>query len=236
MFKSFLLASILVIICQISGTGPANADNVISFDSGDSRVQLVELFTSEGCSSCPPAEQYISQLLDSHLLWQKYVPVAFHVDYWDYIGWKDKYADAAYSQRQRLYSANSNSRSVYTPQFLVDGAEWRGFFRPFGKKLPSSSEKLGRLKATINNDEFDVRYKTDTPQNMKRLSLNIAITGTGITTKIRRGENKGRTLTHDFVVLAHQIYQAEMNDNIKNCTFKLGDEVVRYLVSYCCMA
>ena len=86
-----------------------------SFSSSVERVALVELYTSEGCSSCPPADRWLSQLNSSDKLWDNFVPVAFHVDYWDYIGWKDRFASKAYSQRQRRYAKEQGERTVYNP-------------------------------------------------------------------------------------------------------------------------
>ena len=84
------------------------ADNVV-FESGAKKVQLLELFTSEGCSSCPPAEASLGRLVNDPRLWHEFVPVAFHVDYWDRLGWKDPFASAEWTKRQRLYAANWNA-------------------------------------------------------------------------------------------------------------------------------
>ena len=184
-----------------------NTDNLVTqFTSGDKRVQLVELFTSEGCSSCPPADAYLSTLKNSDALWEKYIPVAFHVDYWDYIGWEDRFALPAYSLRQRAYKANRNTRGVYTPQFVIDGNEWRGFFSPFGRKLPTYTENNGQLTANLNKDDsVSVAFNTQDDFEPNQLKLHVAVLGSGIETEVRRGENKGRTLRHDFVVLGHTL-------------------------------
>ena len=79
-----------------------------TFESNNEQVSLIELYTSEGCSSCPPAERWLSKLADDESLWSHFVPLAFHVDYWDYIGWKDPYASKEYSQRQRRYALQFN--------------------------------------------------------------------------------------------------------------------------------
>ena len=89
---------------------------------------LVELFTSEGCSSCPPADAWISQLKESPDLWKKIVPVAFHVDYWNNLGWRDRFAKPEFTARQRRYVAAWGGDSVYTPGFVVNGKEWRDWF------------------------------------------------------------------------------------------------------------
>ncbi len=102
----------------------AQADDVV-FESKPVKTHLIELFTLEGCSSCPPAEAWLSRLKDNSRIWQDFVPMAFHVDYWDHLGWRDPYAAKAWTARQYAYSARWNSSSVYTPGFVLDGREWR---------------------------------------------------------------------------------------------------------------
>jgi len=113
----------------------AGAGDIV-LQSGPARASLLELYTSEGCSSCPPAEAWLSRLRDDARLWKEIVPVAFHVDYWDNLGWKDRFASAAFTARQRDYAARWNSGSVYTPGFVLDGQEWRGWFTGRGAAVP----------------------------------------------------------------------------------------------------
>jgi hypothetical protein len=89
------------------------------------RTTLIELYTSEGCSSCPPAASWLSNLKQQPDLWQAFILVTFHVDYWDDIGWLDPFAKPEHAQRQRLHQRQGNSRSVYTPGFIVDGKKWQ---------------------------------------------------------------------------------------------------------------
>ena len=97
----------------------------LAFQSGPKKVQLLELFTSEGCSSCPPAEASFSRLVNDPRLWHEFVPVAFHVDYWDGLGWKDPFASFEWTKRQQTYAEKWKAESVYTPAFVLDGREWR---------------------------------------------------------------------------------------------------------------
>src|SRR6266576_6091859 len=90
-----------------------SADRV--FESGPQKVHLLELFTSQGCSSCPPAEAWLSKLKGEPGLWKDFVPLAFHVDYWDRLGWRDPWANKSFSDRQRAYAKQWRSDSVYTP-------------------------------------------------------------------------------------------------------------------------
>lgn len=115
-----LLLSALVAV-SISAAAPSAK----TFSSGEQPVPLVELFTSEGCSSCPPAEHWLGELREEEGLWRDFVPVAWHVTYRDRLGWPDKFADKAYTDRQYAYAEQWNARSVYTPGLVRGGDEWR---------------------------------------------------------------------------------------------------------------
>ena len=97
------------------------ANDTLTFQSGELQTTFIELYTSEGCSSCPPADRWLSQLKDDPTLWQDKVPIAFHVDYWDYIGWKDSLALPGNTQRQGQYKAENKIGFVYTPGFVING-------------------------------------------------------------------------------------------------------------------
>jgi hypothetical protein len=90
-----------------------------TFTSSEKQVNLVELYTSEGCSSCPPADKWLGKLKQQSGLWTEFIPIAFHVDYWDYIGWQDPYAHQRHTVRQSRYQANNNIRSIYTPGVIT---------------------------------------------------------------------------------------------------------------------
>ena len=109
--RTLCLLAILA-ICAFSQSALAEP---ISLTSSNHRVGLLELYTSEGCSSCPPADRWVSSLKDDPRVWKDLVPVAFHVDYWDYIGWRDQFASAAFSRRQQEYARQGAIDSVYTP-------------------------------------------------------------------------------------------------------------------------
>ena len=172
---------------------------------------LVELYTSEGCSSCPPAEEFLNSLKNNTELWQQVIPMAFHVDYWDYIGWKDRYAKPAYGTRQRQYAQLQRRSTVYTPAFFVNAKSWRPSF--FSKKLPKQNKKqTGVLKIILNKNALNASFQ---PSDKKKhvYYLNIALLGNGITTKIKAGENKGLQSPHEFVVLDHQQYSSNQRTN-----------------------
>ncbi|MBK23370.1 MAG: DUF1223 domain-containing protein [Halobacteriovorax sp.] len=162
------------------------------------RTHLIELYTSEGCSSCPPAEKWIASLRNNPNLGKNFFPLAFHVEYWDYIGWKDRFAKKQFSDRQRKYASLWNSKSIYTPGFVKNGKEWRSF--PI-RKIPSpSTEVVGALKATPTGKRS---YKISFEGEAKNLNLNYSLLANGITSKVTRGENRGRNLKQFFAVLSH---------------------------------
>lgn len=186
-----------VLIGLVLWAARAQAEETV-IESGPERVSLLELYTSEGCSSCPPAEAFVGRLKESPDLWEKIVPLAFHVDYWDGLGWPDSLASAAYTQRQRDYSrAWGKGGSVYTPGFVLDGAEWRGFF---GREElpPPAGESPGRLRASVAGDSLRVVFS---PAEAAGYRVHAALLGVGIETRVRAGENRGRMLAHEFVVL-----------------------------------
>jgi hypothetical protein len=170
------------------------------FKSGASRVALLELYTSEGCSSCPPAEIWLGGLRDSSNLWEKFVPVSFHVDYWDRLGWPDPLASEKYTARQYLYAQKWDSRAVYTPGFVLNGKEWRQWSS--GQEPPSElSEPAGELEVDIVGDNkfriFFSPIKNDTP----KWQASAALLGFEIMSPVKEGENKGKTLEHNFSVV-----------------------------------
>jgi len=193
-----LAVHFFAISCLISIS--ANALS-LNFRSGEHQTALIELYTSEGCSSCPPADRWLTSLKTSPKLWENFIPIAFHVDYWNYLGWDDRFAKAEYSQRQRQHKKEKNIRSVYTPGFVVNGQEWRGWFK--GKRDLSGMEpkNVGVLELTVNNESFTANFSPTSPTD-KKWTLTIAILGMDIVNQVDRGENAGRRLTHDFVTLA----------------------------------
>ncbi|MDH5727596.1 MAG: DUF1223 domain-containing protein [Gammaproteobacteria bacterium] len=170
----------------------------VEFKSPPYQTTLIELYTSEGCSSCPPADRWLSQFKQHPQLWHEVFPLAFHVDYWDYLGWRDKFAQVQFSQRQRLHQKQGHLRSVYTPAFVINGKEWRGFFRK--KRLDISNKTpVGELKLKINQNTLSAQF---TPENVyTTLHLNYAIVAMNLSNSITDGENSGHILHHDFVVL-----------------------------------
>jgi hypothetical protein len=180
----------------------SNANAAVRLESGPRQVTLLELYTSQGCSSCPPAERWLNEYVDRQELWSRVVPVAFHVDYWDYLGWKDPFAAAEYGERQRGYARAGKAGTVYTPGFFLNGREWRGWTMRVSPR--SSTREPGSLSAVVGNNRLTASF----PAAGKPLDLHVAILGFGIETPIERGENRNRTLAQEFVVLTHRTYRS----------------------------
>ena len=175
-----------------------------TFEGPVERVKVVELFTSHGCSSCPPADAWLSRLEHDPGLWQQVIPIAFHVDYWDYLGWRDRYAETAFSQRQRDYRRNGGLSSVYTPGMLVNGREWRGWYR--GRSIPGGQpQQVGRLQLEIPAEgRATLRFTPGPDWQAGDLKAHMAILASGVTSQIGAGENRGRELEESFIVLDHE--------------------------------
>lgn len=175
-----------------------------SAKSGEHIVPLLELYTSEGCSSCPPADQWLSKL-DTDAT--KVTPLAFHVDYWNYIGWQDRFSKPEYSQRQRTLAANT-AGFVYTPQFVLNGKDFRGW----------NNARLSQATQRIQGQPSPVQLQLDTVQSgsgeltlkatvtvtdstlTKRADIYVALYENKLVSKVNAGENSGSELHHDYVV------------------------------------
>jgi hypothetical protein len=177
------------------------AADELRFESSERQTALIELYTSEGCSSCPPAEAWLSKLKSDPGLWENFVPLAFHVDYWDRLGWRDRFASRVWTARQYDYALLLRSGSVYTPQLIRDGEDWRDWFR--ARELTKGSNTSAGVLAAKTTDEktFSISYRADAHSNFE---AHLTLLGCGITSKIGGGENNGRQLQHDFVVLNQQ--------------------------------
>ncbi len=206
-----LLPSLLGL--ALAGVPPDLSADPQILRSGPAAVALVELFTSEGCSSCPPAERWLGALRTDAGLWREFVPVAFHVNYWDHLGWRDALASKAFTARQRRYAAAWGAASVYTPGFVRNGAEWRpGGTRPAGSTpavtdagvLALSWDAATRTGTVVFHPGNDARAQ-------QKLEVSVALLGGGIVSAVRSGENAGRELRHDFVAL--QLATVELTPN-----------------------
>ena len=192
--RSCFLLAILVSGHTFAAIGGTQAE----FSSGKQHVALIELFTSEGCSSCPPADRWLTRLKAHPGLWNEFTPIAFHVDYWDHIGWNDKFAQAEFGDRQRRYAADGGARFVYTPGFFRSGSEWHGWRSE--EALAGEDIEVGDLNVRISDEDVVARF--DAPHdNYGQLILHVTVLGMNLETRVGAGENNGKTLHHDFVAL-----------------------------------
>src|SRR5271170_7063664 len=172
----------------------------IQFQSSERQVALVELYTSEGCSSCALAESWLSGLKEKPGLWSEFVPVAFHVDYWNNLGWRDKWSSKEYSDRQRDYAGAWASENIYTPEFVLNGKEWHNWFELRGAPVVSGT-KTGVLKVTSEDtNHWEVSF-IPTEAGTTAFEINAALLVSGLDSDVKDGENAGRHLQHDFAVL-----------------------------------
>ncbi|HWB26927.1 MAG TPA: DUF1223 domain-containing protein [Chitinophagaceae bacterium] len=196
---------IVIFIVLLAGVIAASAMMIVKNKkqpASNTGFAVVELFTSEGCSSCPPADDAVANLLDKYK--NSVYVLGFHVDYWDYLGWKDAYSSAAYSRRQQQYGSAFHLNSVYTPQAIVNGTT--EFTGSDTRKLYASVEQgLSQLATTSieiiarpsGNKTVTVNYTLS--QGAKGL-LNIALVELHAQSSVQRGENSGKLLHHVNVV------------------------------------
>lgn len=167
---------------------------------------VIELYTSEGCSSCPPADKWLSTLKAKDATKPATAVIqAFHVGYWDYIGWVDRFATPAHTSRQKQISAWNKQNGIYTPQMVLNGQDWRGWSSvgrfntstPTSKEIASSSISLQQ----IGTDQFEATVSPVAGQTgTQAWSAYWTVTEHGHSSRVKAGENKGETLLHDYVV------------------------------------
>ena len=185
----------LVMIAWIGATASALAADICSAKSPRHATPVVELYTSEGCNSCPPADRWLSGLKAD----PQAIALAFHVDYWDRLGWKDRFASPAYTQRQAEQQAVNGARFSYTPQVVVDGVDrkdWPSIATPL-----ASRQAVAPVDLTLSREGRRVTaIVAISPAAPKRLAAYWAVTEQDHVTAVKAGENQGVTLKHDHVV------------------------------------
>ena len=181
-------------VAAFFGQAPARAADVCSATSTRLVAPVVELYTSEGCNSCPPADRWLSKLKADPSV----VALAFHVDYWDRLGWKDRFASPAFTARQAMQQQSNGARFSYTPQVVVDGRDRTDWSRA---SVPAASRPAAPVGVALaqRGDRF-VATVTPAGGAPQRLAAYWAVTEQGHATAVKAGENEGVTLHHDFVV------------------------------------
>ncbi len=168
----------------------AHAADVCRASSPAVAPTVVELYTSEGCSSCPPADKWLSTLKGR----SDVLPLAFHVTYWDRLGWADRYGLAEATARQYELARQAGQSGVYTPQVVANGRDWR-----IWPRLPDAA-KAGAPAATLARDGDRVRVSIAASTASPRLAGYWAVTEDAHVSRVSAGENAGETLKHDHVV------------------------------------
>jgi len=175
----------------------ADAHASCSAQSGAERPHLVELYTSEGCDSCPPAERWMSTLLKHPDL----IGLEFHVDYWDTSDWRDPFSDHAYTARQDALAKRGNKDQIYTPQIWLDGHVWYNW--PKGTPPAPVDTPPPRLRLSAESgDALRLELDADAAAAKPEYRLYAALSENALTEHVRGGENRGKTLSHDEVVRA----------------------------------
>jgi hypothetical protein len=172
--------------------------------SGAERATTIELFTSEGCSSCPPADRWLSGFAAKTPA--AVIPLAFHVDYWDYIGWRDRFAAPQYTARQQQRVASNRGSFAYTPQVLINGRivdAWRALRVP-GEMAPAATPGADLVLRVETRADGKIAVDLDTQvrkaADARPAVAYLALFENGLSSSVRAGENAGRQLRHDFVV------------------------------------
>lgn len=174
---------------------------------------VVELFTSEGCSSCPPADKLLEKIQKESGAKKIYL-LAFHVDYWDHLDWKDSFSSEQSTSRQQQYSSWMNRNQIYTPQFIVNGTsefggdDARKLYRLVADALESKPKAALALRANSDKNSLEIHYETN--DKGENTSLFIAVVQKQATVEVKRGENEGRLLHH--VQIVRQTHTLSLNE------------------------
>jgi hypothetical protein len=175
--------------------GAASATAVCKAESAATITPVIELYTSEGCSSCPPADRWLSSLKAGAASGRAVVQ-AFHVGYWDYIGWVDRFASPVHTERQRQVARRNGQSGIYTPQVVRNGQDWRDYSRALDR-----AAEPARARITLQKNADDAFDALVTPADgVGAWAAYWTVTEHGHSSKVKAGENAGEFLQHDFVV------------------------------------
>jgi hypothetical protein len=197
----FAVASVLA--STLAHAQPSAQGTNCRATSGKTLPALVELYTSEGCNSCPPADRWLSQQIANSDANTKMIALAFHVDYWDYIGWKDAYARADYGVRHSSIVRANGSTTVYTPQVFVNGRDDRSWRVGLAATMPTAARATMEVEADWKDGKLTFRGRVTEGGDAVR--IRYAVAENGISTVVKAGENAGETLKQDAVVRDHAI-------------------------------
>lgn len=215
--KSLMLAGsligVLVIMAAFKNLQDKQAMKKIQTTENSKGFAVVELFTSEGCSSCPPADELVEKIQQDNKNRQIYI-LAFHVDYWDHQGWKDKFSDHQFSERQRQYASWLGLRTIYTPQIVINGtsehvgSDQGPILRTISRELDQPAADPLTLQAKVEAGKLKVQYMGTGEE------LVLALVQRSAHSNVRAGENSGRSLSHVQIVRGLQRVDMSSRKNI----------------------
>jgi hypothetical protein len=169
------------------------------------RVALLELYTSEGCNSCPPADRWVSSLPRPQFVPQQLVVLAFHVDYWNYLGWQDRFSQRRFTERQQALVRANGLRTAYTPQLVLNGRDFRDTAE-IEAQVARRNAQPPRIQLVLHADKKDSSLKASVlvnpaaPSAPEPMELYVALYENNLESQVKAGENRGRRLRHDYVV------------------------------------
>lgn len=195
---------------------PTFAAETIIISSNGQQTAVLELYTSEGCSSCPSADRWLAALVELPNDELDVLALAFHVDYWDYLGWKDRFGSPRYTSRQRQLGSNNNQRTIYTPEFFVDGKEARGT-RNVLDKIRSANKQQAQIQLKLSisksSNALQIELQSVTPDAVdKPLRHRYFVYENQLMSDVTRGENSGERLFHQQVV-RYMSPELDLQDN-----------------------
>ncbi len=169
------------------------------------RVALLELYTSEGCNSCPPADRWVSSLPRPQMVPQQLVVLAFHVDYWNYLGWHDRFSQRRFTERQHSLVRANGLRTAYTPQLVLNGRDFR-ISTGIENQLARINAQTPSVKLALQADRMGailnagVTVHPVPPSVQQPMELYVALFENNLESQVQAGENHGKRLRHDYVV------------------------------------
>lgn len=196
-----VLAGVYLVLLFLFAT-PLMAQDVVTAKSGKYQTAILELYTSEGCSSCPPADRWFNQLVKVPENELDVLALSFHVDYWDYIGWTDIYANPTYTNRQRHLARVNQQSSVYTPEFFINGIEARGTSSIIDE-ITLTNKSLStvdlKLSLQLDGDRILINLSSHFDVDQDKL-LRFVVYENNLSSDVKKGENAGKKLHHQRVV------------------------------------
>lgn len=214
----------LLFVAAVGATAFMNAKLLKKADNEDKGFAVVELFTSEGCSSCPPADQLVAKIEKEVQNRPVYI-LAYHVDYWNRLGWKDGFSSADYSRRQQDYASYLHIESVYTPQIVVNGrmefvgSEESVLRNAIKGNLAKPQGIALKLDADVTTKQALIKYTAEKAD--KNTALYIALLQKNAQTRVERGENGGHTLAH--VQIVRKLQKVSLSSAAGNIKVDLPD-------------